>query len=90
MTGAQQAPDHAETMDAMYRYQRHIYDLTRKYYLFGRDRLIDGLAVPKGGTVLEAACGTGRNLKRVAHRYPDARLYGFDISREMLVSARGA
>ena len=26
----------------MYRHQRHIYDLTRKYYLLGRDRLIAG------------------------------------------------
>lgn len=92
MTGLQPAHkhDHAEAMDAMYRYQRHIYDLSRKYYLFGRDRLIDGLNVPAGGTVLEAACGTGRNLKRVARHYPDAKLYGFDISREMLTSARAA
>ena len=57
------AGNQAEAMDAMYRYQRHIYDLTRKYYLFGRDRMIDRLAVPEGGTVLEVACGTGRNLK---------------------------
>ena len=33
-------------MDRIYRHQRHIYDPTRKYYLLGRDRLIDGLAVP--------------------------------------------
>ncbi|TIV74063.1 MAG: SAM-dependent methyltransferase, partial [Mesorhizobium sp.] len=37
---------HAELMDGVYRWQRHIYDLTRKYYLLGRDRLIDGLDVP--------------------------------------------
>ncbi len=36
---------HAELMDGVYRYQRHVYDLTRKYYLLGRDRLIDGLDV---------------------------------------------
>ena len=39
-------------MDAIYRTQRHFYDLTRKYYLLGRDRLIRELAPPKGGTVL--------------------------------------
>ncbi|TNB47972.1 class I SAM-dependent methyltransferase [Martelella lutilitoris] len=78
----------AEAMDAMYRYQRHIYDLTRKYYLFGRDRMIEGLAVPEGGAVLEVACGTGRNLRKIAARYPEARLYGLDISEEMLISAR--
>ena len=30
---------HAAQMDAVYAFQRHIYDLTRKYYLLGRDRL---------------------------------------------------
>lgn len=79
---------HAERMDRMYRYQRHIYDLTRKYYLFGRDGTIATLDVPKGGRLLEVGCGTGRNLL-LAHRlYPHADLYGLDISAEMLVSAR--
>jgi S-adenosylmethionine-diacylgycerolhomoserine-N-methlytransferase len=81
--------DAAGAMDRMYRRQRHVYDLTRKFYLLGRDRLIDGLAPPPGGRVLEIACGTGRNLIRVARRYPDARAHGIDISREMLITARG-
>ncbi|HEX7822376.1 MAG TPA: class I SAM-dependent methyltransferase [Sphingobium sp.] len=75
-------------MDAQYRWQRHIYDLSRKYYLLGRDGLIRALAVPAGGSVLELGCGTGRNLALVARRYPMARLYGVDISSEMLKSAR--
>jgi S-adenosylmethionine-diacylgycerolhomoserine-N-methlytransferase len=79
---------HAALMDATYRFQRHIYDATRKNYLLGRDRLIDGLAVPPGGSVLEIGCGTGRNLSRVARRYPDARLHGLDISEAMLATAR--
>ncbi|MFC6489963.1 class I SAM-dependent methyltransferase [Nitratireductor sp. GCM10026969] len=81
-------PVHAQLMDGVYRYQRHIYDLTRKFYLLGRDRLIDGLAVPPGGTVLELGCGTGRNLALAARRYPDARLFGLDISRVMLETAQ--
>ncbi|MFB9951769.1 class I SAM-dependent methyltransferase [Rhizobium puerariae] len=88
MAGASLTNDHAERMDRMYRYQRHIYDLTRKYYLFGRDRAIAGLHVPPGAALLEVGCGTGRNLL-LAHRlYPTARLYGLDISAEMLESAR--
>ncbi len=75
-------------MDRMYRRQRHIYDLTRKFYLLGRDELIAGLAPPAGGTVLEIACGTGRNLIRAAHDYPDARFFGLDVSQEMLATAR--
>jgi S-adenosylmethionine-diacylgycerolhomoserine-N-methlytransferase len=78
----------AERMDAIYSRQRHFYDLTRKYYLLGRDRLIARLAVPPGGTVLEVGCGTGRNLIAVAKRYPNAQLYGFDISGAMLATAR--
>lgn len=82
--------NHAHQMDAIYRVQRHFYDATRKYYLLGRDRLIARLQPPPGGTVLEIACGTGRNLVAAARAYPEARFYGLDISAEMLVSARAA
>lgn len=77
-------------MDAIYAWQRHIYDATRKYFLFGRDRLIATLEVPPGGTVLEVGCGTGRNLIQVARLYPTARLFGFDISEAMLTTARAS
>lgn len=80
---------HAALMDRNYRFQRHVYDLTRKYYLLGRDGLIDGLVVPDGGTVLEVGCGTGRNLVLAGRRYPQARLYGLDISAAMLETAAG-
>ena len=82
------APDSASLMDRMYRRQRHIYDLTRKFYLLGRDELIEALAPPSGGRVLEIGCGTGRNLVLAARRYPGARAYGVDISEEMLITAR--
>lgn len=82
--------DHRAHMDGIYRYQRYIYDATRKYYLLGRDRLLDELQPPPGGTILEIGCGTGRNLILAARRYPQARLYGFDISSEMLKTARAS
>lgn len=82
--------EHAGRMDRMYRTQRHIYDVTRKYYLFGRDTLIDGLGAASGSRVLEVGCGTGRNLALIAKRYPRAKLYGLDISSEMLISAEKA
>lgn len=75
-------------MDRMYRLTRHIYDATRKPYLLGRDRMIAELNVPPDGTVLEMGCGTGRNLIAAGRRYPNARLFGFDISEEMLKTAR--
>lgn len=79
----------AAAMDRMYRFQRHFYDASRKYYLLGRDELLDRLQPPRGGSVLEIGCGTGRNLAGAARRYPEARLFGIDISKEMLKSAAG-
>ena len=87
MTGGE---GHSELMDGVYRGQRHIYDLTRKYYLLGRDRLIDELTPPVGGHVLEIGCGTGRNLIAAARCWPGAHFHGIDISEEMLKSARAA
>jgi S-adenosylmethionine-diacylgycerolhomoserine-N-methlytransferase len=80
--------DAAGLMDKIYRHQRHIYDASRKFYLLGRDTLIEALDPPAGGQVLEVGCGTGRNLIKIARTYPEARCYGFDISSEMLVTAR--
>ena len=77
-------------MDRMYRYQRYIYDFTRKPYLLGRDRMIAALAVPAGGAVLEIACGTGRNLVKVAQAWPGAPCFGLDVSSQMLVTAKAA
>ncbi len=82
--------NHARLMDRTYRFQRHIYDLTRRYYLLGRDRLVGELRAPSGMTVLEVGCGTGRNLIRAARLYPEAALHGMDISHEMLETAQAA
>lgn len=81
---------HGELMDGIYRTQRHFYDLTRKYYLLGRDGLIADIAPPPGGSVLEIGCGTGRNLVAVGRVWPDAQLFGLDISEAMLETAREA
>jgi S-adenosylmethionine-diacylgycerolhomoserine-N-methlytransferase len=75
-------------MERMYRHQRHVYDLTRKYYLFGRDRLVRSLPVAPGDLVCEVGCGTARNLIALARRHPEARFYGVDASAPMLETAR--
>ncbi|MEG3086487.1 class I SAM-dependent methyltransferase [Sphingomonas sp. PB4P5] len=75
-------------MDAIYARQRHFYDLTRKYYLLGRDRLIAELDLGQGGSVIEIGCGTARNLIAVAKAWPAARCFGLDLSAEMLITAR--
>lgn len=80
--------EHAALMDGVYRHQRHFYDLTRKYYLFGRDRLIRELELAPGERLVEIGCGTARNLIRIARRYPQAQLFGLDASHEMLKTAQ--
>jgi S-adenosylmethionine-diacylgycerolhomoserine-N-methlytransferase len=75
-------------MDDVYSRHRHFYDLTRKFYLLGRDRLIRNLAPPPGGSVVEVGCGTARNLIVAARAWPAAHFHGFDISEAMLDTAR--
>ena len=77
-----------ENMDRMYRMQRYFYDLTRKYYLLGRDQLLDDMNIQRGERVLEAGCGTARNLIVLAKRHPDAMFYGLDASAAMLETAQ--
>lgn len=84
------APEHSALMDGVYRHQRHLYDFTRKFYLFGRDSLIRDLALAPAERVVEVGCGTARNLIAMAHRYPQAHLYGLDASSEMLKTAAAA
>lgn len=74
-------------MNEIYAKQRHIYDISRKYYLLGRDQLINDLNPPHKGNVLEIGCGTGRNLTKAAQKFPNANYFGIDISDEMLKSA---
>ena len=75
---------HGVLMDQVYRRQKHIYDFTRKYYLFGRDRLIAEMNATPDARVIELGCGTGRNLARIGKVWPQVSLYGLDISQQML------
>ncbi len=75
-------------MDNMYRWTRHIYDLTRKYYLLGRDKLIENINAKDGDNICEVGCGTARNLIKIANKFPNANYYGLDASDEMLKTAR--
>lgn len=74
-------------MDRMYRRQRHIYNLSRKYYLLGRDEAIRRLQPRWGDRALEIGCGTGRNLIQAARTYPHTKFFGLDVSAEMLNTA---
>lgn len=72
----------------MYRHQRYFYDLTRKYYLLGRDKLIAEMNVQPSENVLEVGCGTARNLIILAKKYPRTNFFGLDASSEMLKTSQ--
>jgi S-adenosylmethionine-diacylgycerolhomoserine-N-methlytransferase len=79
---------HRRFLNGYYGTSRHFYDVTRKYYLFGRDRALAELAKESWSTLVEVGPGTGRNL-RVLHRArPDARLGGVEPCDAMLAHAR--
>ena len=83
----QSGTDHAAAMDRMYRLTRHVYDLTRRYYLLGRDRMLERIVTSPNTATLEVGCGTARNLIKLAQRPGHGRLYGLDASHEMLETA---
>lgn len=79
--------DQAAAMDRMYRLTRHVYDLTRAYYLLGRDRMLAQVVTGPATATLEVGCGTARNLIKLARRPDPGLLCGIDASAEMLETA---
>lgn len=65
------------------------YDATRWLFLHGRRRVVRALGVGRGSTVVDAGCGTGHGLARLARRVrPGGRVVGVDPSPAMLARAR--
>ena len=79
---------HRAFLNRYYGLSRHIYDITRKYYLFGRDELIQTLLNEEWATLIEIGSGTGRNLRKIQTKRPNARYGGVDASDEMLNHAK--
>jgi S-adenosylmethionine-diacylgycerolhomoserine-N-methlytransferase len=80
--------EHRRFLNAYYGLSRHIYDVTRKYYLFGRDRALRQLTTEPWSTLVEVGPGTGRNLRAIRRDRPDARLGGVEPCDAMLEHAR--
>lgn len=77
-----------ENLRRYYRYHSFIYDLTRWSFLFGRKTLVQNLPpLKENPTIIEIGCGTGNNLLPLANRYPNAEIYGIDLSSDMLIKA---
>lgn len=87
--GAEVSPEaHRGFLNKYYGISRHFYDLTRKYYLFGRDREIKQLLSEDWNSLLEIGPGTGRNLTELHQGRPSARFFGVEASDEMLAHAQ--
>jgi S-adenosylmethionine-diacylgycerolhomoserine-N-methlytransferase len=82
------AHSHAALMDRIYIWQKDIYDVTRKFYLLGRDEMLASLNARAGERILEIGCGTARNLIKAQKLYPHAHFYGLDVSTVMLEKAQ--
>ncbi|MEP1150585.1 MAG: class I SAM-dependent methyltransferase [Balneola sp.] len=78
-----------DSVDSYYKFHSKIYDLTRWSILFGRDEIHNHLPSLSGGNlkILDLGCGTGRQLLKLAKRYPNAQITGLDASKEMLEKA---
>ena len=75
--------NHRAFLDRYYGVTHWVYDLSRKYYLFGRDTLIERLADEAWTTLVEVGPGTGRNLRHLHARRPQARFGGVEASTVM-------
>ena len=76
-------------IEGYYRWHARIYDATRWSFLFGRDAVLDRVSAvqPAPARILEVGCGTGRNLRNLARRFPKAGITGVDLSPAMLAVA---
>jgi len=79
---------HRDFLNRYYGLARHVYDATRKYYLFGRDEAIERTLAGRWETLVEVGVGTGRNLAKLRARRPWGRVGGRDASDAMLDHAR--
>lgn len=80
--------EHREFLNAYYGISRWFYDITRKYYLFGRDRALRQLAREPWRGLIEIGPGTGRNLRKLRRLRTTAELGGVEASDAMLEFAR--
>jgi len=79
-----------QTITNYYQKVAEIYDLNRRFFLFGRKRLIESLSgqytnLPR---ILEVGCGTGTVLLELYRNYPNSQIVGLDLSEDMLAVTR--
>lgn len=63
-------------------------NLSRQYALCGYNTILQALSPQPDESLLEIGCGEGRNLQRIAYRYPALDVYGLEPSEAMLAIAK--
>lgn len=92
MTSATSRPDadrdeHRAFLNKYYGLSRGVYDLTRRYFLLGREAMLKHLARDRWSSLVEVGPGTGRNLAKLKALRPEAELGGIEASDAMLEHA---
>jgi S-adenosylmethionine-diacylgycerolhomoserine-N-methlytransferase len=85
---AAQQTEHRDFLNKYYGASRWFYDVTRKYYLFGRDRVLEQLSQQSWHTLVEIGPGTGRNLRKIQASKSNILLGGVEASDAMLEYAK--
>lgn len=88
MTSNVARQEHRDFLNQYYGVSRHFYDLSRKYYLLGRDAEISDLLREHWDSLVEIGPGTGRNLRTLCQARPLAKFGGLEASDAMLDHAR--
>ena len=74
-----------ESLERYYRLHARIYDWTRPFFLLGRRRLLSGLHVGRGETVIDVGCGTGWSFPHLTA--VGATVIGVEVCAEMRARA---
>lgn len=90
MTTATERDAHRAFLNKYYGISRGFYDLTRRYFLLGREAAIKELAGQRDwDSLIEVGPGTGRNLSKLRAHRPQAVFGGVEASDAMLEHAQG-
>jgi S-adenosylmethionine-diacylgycerolhomoserine-N-methlytransferase len=79
---------HKQKLDTFYTRQAPIYDLTRRTILFDHDKAVEALELKSTDTVLDVACGTGKNIPRLLKKIKADQIRATDYSHALLGKAR--